>query len=170
MINAFSALFGARPAVQRLTLAGLVAVLLAMAGISAARAAGESGPVKVTADRFEIAEGQSLATFSGNVVVVQGTLTVRAKKLIVHYGAKGANDIKTLEALGNVHITTPEQDVTGDKGVYDPKTQIMRVSGNVRAVSATGTVTAPELEVNFATNTTQFTTKSGGRVTGVFNP
>lgn len=146
-----------------------LALTIPIVTANAVRAA-EGGPVKVTADEFVISEGENLATFTGNVVVVQGTLTVRAQKLIVHYGAKGASDIETLEALGKVHIKTPEQDVTGDKGIYDPKTRVMRVVGNVRATSATGTVTAPELLVNFATNTTQFTNSTGSRVTGVFNP
>lgn len=149
----------------------VLAVLVLLAGAAgAASAVKEGGPVKVTADRFEIAEGENLATFSGNVVVVQGTLTVTANKLIVHYGDKGATDIKTLEAIGNVKIVTPEQEVTGDRGDYDPKSRVMKVRGNVRAKSATGTVTAPELLVNFATNTTQFTNTTGDRVTGVFNP
>lgn len=148
----------------------ILAICLVMMGPLVPAQASEAGPVKVTADEFVISEGDNLATFTGNVVVVQGTLTVRAQKLIVHYGANGASDIKTLEALGKVHIKTPEQDVTGDKGVYDPKTRVMKVTGNVRATSATGTVTAPELLVNFATNTTQFTNGTGERVTGVFNP
>ncbi len=126
--------------------------------------------VRVTADRFVVEEGASLATFSGNVVVVQGTTTIDANTVEVHYGAGGASDIESLIAAGNLVIVTPEQRVTGRRGVYDPKKKVMLVTGDVVATSASGRVTGEQLRVDFNANTTEFVQKDGGRVTGVFNP
>ena len=126
--------------------------------------------VQVTADRFVVAEDSNLATFSGNVVVVQGTTTINADTVEVHYGAGGASDIDSMTAEGHLVIVTPTHRVTGQRGVYDPETRIMRVFGNVVAESASGRVTGAELTVNFRTNVTEFDNAGGGRVTGVFNP
>lgn len=126
--------------------------------------------VRITADTFVVEEDSTVATFTGNVVVTQTDLTVNADKVVVRYGEGGTSDIKSLEASGALVITTPEQKVTGNKGIYDPRTRIMIVTGNVKVVSASGTVTGPSLEVNFDTRTTRFTGQGNGRVTGVFNP
>jgi lipopolysaccharide export system protein LptA len=125
--------------------------------------------VKITADSFTIAENRQQAEFKGNVVLVQPKLRVTSDQMIIYYG-KGAGDIKQVDANGRVHLVTPDQDVTGDKGVYDPKSRTMRVTGNVVVINEQGRVTGPELLVNLATNTTEFITRGGGRVTGVFNP
>jgi len=126
--------------------------------------------VRITADTFVVEEDSTIATFTGNVVVTQTDLTVNANKVVVRYGEGGTSDIKTLEASGSLVITTPDQKVTGNKGIYDPKTRIMTVTGNVKVVSASGTVSGPSLEVDFNTRTTRFTGQGSGRVTGVFNP
>lgn len=125
--------------------------------------------VNIEGDSFVIAEAKNTATFSGNVIITQAGLTVWADTVIITYGAGGASDIKSLAAQGHVRIKTKDQTVTGERGTYDPQTRVMRVSGNVVTTSASGTVSGPELLVNFATNTTEFVRTEGGRVTGVFN-
>jgi len=142
----------------------------AMLAFTAALPALAEDKVQITADRFVVEESSSLATFSGKVVVLQGSLTVNADTVIVHYGTGGASDIESMEAIGHVVIDTPTQHVTGQRGKYDPATRVMVVTGNVVAESASGRVTGSELRVDFKANTTEFATSNGGRVTGVFNP
>lgn len=142
--------------------------LLLIASVSASFA--QSGPVKITADRFVVSEGEQEATFTGNVVVKQTGVTVYAQKLLVRYGAGGASDLKDFEATGRVRVVQPDQTATGDRGIYNPKTQIMRLKGNVSVTNDSGTVTGPELVVNIGTGRSEFVgKKGGGRVTGVFN-
>ncbi len=151
---------------MRLLCGAIIALGLALTALPAQAAE----KVHVTADRFVVEEGASLATFSGNVVVVQGTTTIDADRVEVHYGAGGASDIESLVAAGNLVIVTPDQHVTGERGVYDPKARVMLVTGNVVATSASGRVTGDQLRVDFNANTTEFVQQQGGRVTGVFNP
>ena len=148
----------------------VLGLVIALGLMLAALPALAAEKVHVTADRFVVEEGAKLATFSGNVVVVQGTTTINADRVEVHYGAGGASDIESLVAAGNVVIVTPDQHVTGERGVYDPKTRVMLVTGDVVATSASGRVTGEHLRVDFNANTTEFVQKDGGRVTGVFNP
>jgi lipopolysaccharide export system protein LptA len=104
------------------------------------------------------------------VVVLQTGLEMRAQTVIVHYGAGGTSDISSLEATGGVKLITPDQTASGDRGVYDPKTRILRLVGNVQISNAQGTLSGPELVVNLADKTSQFSGGTGGRVTGVFTP
>src|SRR6185295_15711885 len=78
-------------------------------------------PVQIEAARLEVRDKQKVATFSGNVKVVQGDTTMHCKTLVVYYepktpegqgpqpampaatpGPGGSSQISKLEAKGNV--------------------------------------------------------------------
>jgi len=116
-----------------------------------------------------IDEANGTATFTGNVVVERTGLTVWAAKVLIEYGAGGPEDVRTFTATGRVRIKTPDQDATGDRAVFDPANNLLRMTGDVEVVNATGTLNGPELIVNLNDNSTTFRGGSGGRVTGVFS-
>jgi lipopolysaccharide export system protein LptA len=148
----------------------LVAALLALAPLPASAQGQGADPVNITADQFVVDQATNQATFTGKVVVTRRTLTVWAPKVVVDYGAGGPSDIRSFVASGGVRIKTKDQDVTGDRAIYDPKTQMLRVTGNVKVVNATSTVAGPDMLVDLKTDTTTFTGGGGGRVTGIFTP
>ena len=78
--------------------------------------------------------------------------------------------MQSLTATGNVRIKTADQDATGGQAVFDPDSQILRLTQNVTVKNAQGTVNGPELIINLATDTSTFRGSEGGRVTGVFTP
>jgi lipopolysaccharide export system protein LptA len=146
-------------------------LLLIVTGLLAAPGLAQSGQTEISADRFVINEGASEATFSGSVVVVQPGLTVWADTVVVHYGEGGASDLKDFEAIGNVRIKQPDQTATGARARYNPNTKILRLTGDVVVVNASGTLRGPELVVDLANKITEFSGSTGsGRVTGVFTP
>ncbi|HTM76287.1 MAG TPA: LptA/OstA family protein, partial [Devosia sp.] len=124
--------------------------------------------VQITADVFTVTETSHEAVFTGNVVVNHPTVVVHADKVVALYGEGGTSDIETFEATGHVRLTTTEQDATGEKAVFTPGDQLLRLTGNVLVTNASGTVGAGELVVNLDTNVSTFTGTNGGRVTGVF--
>jgi lipopolysaccharide export system protein LptA len=128
------------------------------------------GQVKVTADNFVVDQGAALATFTGSVVVVRSDLTVWADKVEVEYADNSLSTIRNMIATGKVRLKTETQEATGNRAVFDPRTQILRLTGNVQVVNASGIVNGPELLVNLANDTSTFTSSGGGRVTGVFTP
>lgn len=142
----------------------LLWLLLGIAGTFAA-----PSQTKITGDTFVIDEAQGEATFTGNVVVQRTGLTVWATKVVIEYGEAGPEDVQTFTATGRVRIKTKDQDATGDRAVYDPKTNLLRMTGNVVVVNKTGTLNGPELTVNLDDNSTVFKGGKGGRVTGVFS-
>ena len=126
-------------------------------------------PVEITSDTFVMNEDAREAVFTGNVVVVHPVVTVWAPKVVATYGQGGTSDIETFMASGGqVRLKTKDQDATGDQAIYTPGDQLLRLTGNVTVVNASGTVSATELVVNLATSVSTFTSSGGGRVTGVF--
>lgn len=130
-------------------------------------AAAQDGPVKITADKFVVDEAAGVATFTGKVIVTRRDMTVWAPKVVVDYGEGGPSNIKSFVATGGVRIKTDSQDATGDRAIYDPTAQTLRITGNVMVINASSTVGGADLVIDLASNTTVF---SGGRVTGVFTP
>lgn len=138
-------------------------MLLCLSGLAAAQ-----DQVAITADLFTLNESGREAVFTGNVVVTHPTVKVWAGKVVAIYGAGGTTDIETFEATGDVKLETPEQVATGERAVFTPGDQLLRLTGNVKVTNSGGTVDAGELVVNLATNVSTFTGGKGGRVTGVF--
>lgn len=111
-------------------------------------------PVQIKAQTFEVRDKENVAVFTGNVHVVQGDTTIRCRSLVVSYlsGSKpagaarttqpgpGANSqISKLEARGGVVVTQKDQTATGEIGVYDMRTRVVTLTGNV-VVSQGGNV------------------------------
>jgi lipopolysaccharide export system protein LptA len=142
----------------------LFAALLAL--VSPVLAA--ENPVEISADQFVVDEGKREAVFTGNVVMKRADLTVWAAKVVVLYGSGGLENIETLTATGGVRLKNSDQDATGDRAVFSPDTQVLRLSGNVTVVNSAGTLNGPELVINLAEKTSVFSAAGGGRVTGVF--
>jgi lipopolysaccharide export system protein LptA len=109
-------------------------------------------PVQIEAATLEVRDKSKVATFSGNVQVVQGYTTMKCQTLVVFYGPEpGSNpakpaattattapgvpqnpqNIRRIEARGGVTVVTKDQNASGDLGVYDLKNKTITLSGNV---------------------------------------
>jgi len=144
-------------------------LLLALAFAATLHPAFAQQPVDITADLFTVDENTREAVFTGNVEVVHPTVKVWADKVVATYGEGGTSDIKTFVATGNVTLETTDQTATGERAVFTPADQLLRLTENVEVVNSGGTVAAGELVVNLATNVSTFTSSgSSGRVTGTF--
>jgi lipopolysaccharide export system protein LptA len=126
--------------------------------------------VNITSDKMVMEEAMKKVVFTGNVNVVHPDVTVKAPMVEVTYGDGGPSDIETFVASGGVSLKSPDQTATGDIAVFDPVTEILRLTGHVIVVNAGGTMAGPELLVNLADNTSTFTADGSGRVTAVFTP
>jgi lipopolysaccharide export system protein LptA len=102
-------------------------------------------PMHIEAAKLEVRDKEKVATFSGNVQVVQGDTTMKCKVLVVYYdggntpgtiksttpGPNGKQQIRRLEAKGDVIVTQKDQVATGENGVFDVRTNTVTLSGNV---------------------------------------
>jgi lipopolysaccharide export system protein LptA len=137
-------------------------------------------PVQIEAASLEVRDKDKLATFSGNVHVIQGDTDLRSKTLLVYYdddsgnkggikaaqpGPGGSSQIKRLEAIGNVLVTQKDQTATGDKGVFDMKTNTITLIGNVVISQGQNVLRGERLVVDRGTGISRM---EGGRVQGIF--
>ena len=133
-------------------------------------------PVHIEAATLEVRDKQRMATFSGNVHVVQGDTTMRCKVLVVHYdnessgGMKsatpspsGQQQISRLEAKGGVIVTQQEQTATGDTGLFDVKSNTITLLGNVVVSQGGNVVRGERLVVDMTTGVSRVDGGSKGR-------
>jgi lipopolysaccharide export system protein LptA len=112
-------------------------------------------PVQIDAKTLEVHDRSKTATFAGNVKVVQGDTTMTCRTLVVFYGQEiggsdkppppaappaanasggagpNAQNIRKIEAHGDVTVVSKDQRATGDLGVYDLPAKTITLSGNV---------------------------------------
>lgn len=169
-----------------LTLAGLTA----SPALAQTLADGLSGfsqqsddPIEIEADNLEVLDAQNVAIFRGNVVVTQGTATLQARELRVHYQAGGDGAIgptsnqglRLLEAIGAVEIRSEDQYAAGDQARFDFISEIITLTGNVLLQQGENLVRGQRLTVDLTTRESRLeaapsANSGGGRVTGVFVP
>ncbi len=149
-----------------------IALMCAPALLSTSALGQSGGPVNISGDQFDIDEGNNKATFTGNVVIKQSTFQLWAPRVTASYGEGGPSDLKKITADGRIRVKFGTQTAISDHGIYDPKTKILRMIGNVSVTQANNTnaVNGPEMIIDLANDTTRFvgTGTDDGRVTAVF--
>ena len=104
-------------------------------------------PIDIESDVLVVHDKQKFATFSGNVKAVQGTTTLQAKELIVHYvgGDKLAPGAKK-EGADQPAPATKVADAQGGEAAAKKDTQITKIEakGDVVITSKDGQTTTSE--------------------------
>ena len=178
---------------RTLALTGLLALaaapmLLALPAAAQTLADGLGGftqqsndPIEIEADALEVLDADRVAIFRGNVLVTQGTATLRAAELRVHYeaGTDGAvgptsnQGLRLLEAAGSVEIRSEDQLASGRQARFDFLSEIITLSGDVILRQGENLVRGQQLVVDLKTRESRLDAapdSGSGRVTGVFAP
>jgi lipopolysaccharide export system protein LptA len=144
------------------------------------------GPVKITSATLEVRDKSKMAIFKGDVQVVNGDTDVRCNELVVFYddekdksGAKkapapadgsiGQQQIRRMEARGNVVVTQKDQRAVGDRAEFDMRTNTVTLIGNVIITTADNVVRGNQMVVDLNTGIARMGTGGSTRVEGVFN-
>jgi lipopolysaccharide export system protein LptA len=134
-------------------------------------------PVKIQAATLEVRDKDKVATFSGNVILIQGDTEVRCDALVVFYegelsrgakapppptaGGKQRNQqISKMEARGNVVVIQKDQRATGDRGDFNMRNNTVTLTGNVVVTRGDDILRGQRLLVNLSTGVS--TIESGG--------
>jgi lipopolysaccharide export system protein LptA len=92
-------------------------------------------PIQIESDQLEIREQEKKAFFTGNVKVVQGTTTLQAGSMVVHYRGEGQTvtqgnaDIEKIDVAQKVFLSSGTQQATADKGYFDMAQQLFVLEG-----------------------------------------
>jgi lipopolysaccharide export system protein LptA len=124
-------------------------------------------PIEIESNELQVEDKTKVATFIGNVVVVQGDTRLKTARLKVFYdggGSGGASaaggqgsapvqqEISRLEAAGGVYISSKDQTATGDAANFDMKREIMVMTGKEVVLSqGANVVVGNRLTVNLKT-------------------
>jgi len=138
-----------------------------------------SQPIAVSADRFvaeksptaSAAGGTITGTYTGNVVITQGDIRMRADTVRINVIANKPNKIY---ADGNVVVVSASGTATGDHGVYDVAPRLVTLTGHVVLTKEKDVMRGAQLTVNLVTGVAQLgggvAGTHGGRVQGLFTP
>lgn len=134
-------------------------------------------PIEIEADKLEVRQEQQLAIFSGNVVAVQGGMTLKTDQMQVTYrqegestGANVGGAISKLEAIGNVVITTAKEKATGKRGIYNVDPGVIDLEGGVVLSNKDGKLEGQSLRMNLRTGVSVIDGGVQSRVKGIFTP
>ena len=126
-------------------------------------------PVKIQAATLEVRDKDKVATFTGDVRVLQGDTEMRCKSLTVHYdeesgnkglkaadpGPAGQQQIRRIEAKGGVVVTQKDHNATGDSGIFDMRANTVTLVGNVVVTRGQDVLRGRRLVVDLTTGTSK---------------
>jgi lipopolysaccharide export system protein LptA len=142
-------------------------------------------PVKINAGELEVHDKDKMAVFSGDVHLVQGDTSMRSRTLVVYYDDRppppqptppksgkeaGASaqitpqqnqQIKKVEAKGNVIVQQKDQTATGNEGVFDMRANTVTMHGSVVITRGPNVVKGDKLTVNMNTGDSSMTCDNG---------
>ncbi|MEM7617859.1 MAG: LptA/OstA family protein [Pseudomonadota bacterium] len=130
-------------------------------------------------DRFEYWTNDGRVLAIGDATITRpkpdgGKDTLRADKIaaLLTENANGERVLHSMEAIGNVVITTPTEVLTGAYGIYKADTNKAEVTGDVVIKRGPNILEGKKAEVDLTTNVSRMfgDEKTGGQVRGIFYP
>ncbi|HEY0283571.1 MAG TPA: lipopolysaccharide transport periplasmic protein LptA [Rhizomicrobium sp.] len=154
-----------------------LAVVFGLAAVAYAQQGGQAmigmkdpnAPIEVTADNFDADANAKTAAYSGNVIVRQGDVRMRAN--VVRVAVVDGKPSKIF-AQGRVVVDAPSGTATGDNGVYDVGPRLVTLTGRVVLTRDKNVMRGSVLTVNLISGmaTLDGGKQQGGRVQGLFTP
>jgi lipopolysaccharide export system protein LptA len=129
-----------------------------------------SQPINVSADHFDANLETKVGTYTGNVIVIQGDMRMRANSVQIVEVQDKPNKIY---AHGSVVVDAPNGTGTGDDGVDDLIAKTITLTGKkVVLTKEKNVMVGTRLVMDQNTNLAHLTAAGlpGQRVTGVFQP
>lgn len=115
-----------------------------------------SQPVEVSADSLDINQEDGSALFTGNVVVIQGTVRMAAEEVRVLYSTgqgETAGAIDTIRATGGVTLVTEAEAAEAADAEYTIDSGDIVMTGNVLLTQGVNTLGGDRLIVDLETGT-----------------
>ncbi len=132
-------------------------------------AAGKGMPLQVTSSSLEADGGLKQVVFVGNVVAVQGALTMHADKLIVRYAGQ-SHDVSQIEALGKVRIEKDGRVATAGRGIYEVGKGVVVLTRSPRVQQGVNSVEGDEIIFYLNEDRSVVKSQAGSRVRAILTP
>ena len=133
-----------------------------------------NAPINISSDSFQADLNAKTGTYSGNVLITQGDMKLRANNVKL---STVNSKLDKVMATGNVVVDSPKSGTaTGENGVYSVGPRTVLMTGNVVLKKGTTVMRGAQLTINLNTGQAllgggaRTPGVSGGRVQGVFIP
>lgn len=134
-------------------------------------------PVEITADIMEWMDNERIAIARGAADAVQGRYRLFADVLTAYLAERGAgedeegDDVRLIEAEGNVRLVTPDEVASGSTGAYDIANRQVTLEGDVVLMQGESVARGGRLEMDLDTGVSRLLAAPGtGRVTAILVP
>jgi len=124
-----------------------------------------SAPIEILADQLAVSQADNSATFSGNVIISQGEMSLTAPIVTVIYNLE-TSDIDKLVASGGVTLVSGNEAAEAEEAEYSVVTGIIVMKGNVLLAQGLNSLAAAEMTVNLNDGSALLT----GRVRTILRP
>ena len=135
-----------------------------------------NAPIDISSDSFQADLNGKTGTYTGNVIITQGDMKLRANSVKITTVNDKADKVM---ATGNVVMDSPKSGTaTGENGVYSVGPRTVLLTGNVVLKKGKDVMRGSQLTVNLATGQavlgggvkSQAGTQGSSRVQAVFTP
>ncbi|MFN6951400.1 MAG: lipopolysaccharide transport periplasmic protein LptA [Albidovulum sp.] len=123
-------------------------------------------PVEVTADTLSVNQTDGTATFSGNVIVIQGEMRLSADRVEVIYGKADRSRIERLHASGRVTLVSGKDAAEAADAIYTIESGAVEMTGDVLLTQGANTISGQKLVVDLKSGTGRME----GRVRTILQP
>ena len=121
-------------------------------------------------DSLEYWQDRDLLAARGDALVRRGDQTLSSDVVLGRFAANrdGHKALKSIDAVGHVVISSPNEVVRGDQGAYDMETRRALVTGNVVALHGESRIEGGAADVDQASGVSRLFPVAGKRVHGYF--
>jgi lipopolysaccharide export system protein LptA len=126
-------------------------------------------PVEITAQQLEALQQQRQTIFRGDVIVVQGDITLKSDVLTV-YLHEQQNQIDRMVATGSVRVEQLDRIATAAEAVYLRSDETLTLKGAARVEQGSNSVFGDEIIIFLQEERTLVKGSGEGRVKAVLTP
>ncbi len=127
-------------------------------------------PIEISADRLQADSARNSVAFEGNVVAVQGDVTLRADRLSAEYDRQ-ARAIEKISAEGNVRVLHLQKEARADRAVFFNFEQRIVLTGDAVLLQGENALRGETVTIHLRENRSEVVGGGpGGRVRAVIHP
>ena len=121
---------------------------------------------------LEFWEKKSLAVARGNAIATKGNQKLKADILTAYFVklSDGKTEVSKVEAFKNVLVSTTEEIIRANRGLYDIQTGIVVLKGSVKITRGKDQLNGDLAEVNLKTGISRLLSSDSRKVRGIFTP
>lgn len=138
----------------------LTAVIISLSAAAAEKKA-PADPINIKAEKIEVLRNENCVVLQDNIKVTTTEYQLAADKAVL-YQAEGSEDYNKIVATGNIRLVSPDHTVTGQKAVWEKKSNEITITGSPRVRQKDGGVaSAAVIRYNTVTKKLTFQGKKG---------